>query len=121
MESKRTTAAQRCMDDCCQCVTTCLETLTYCVTQGGSCCSPQLIGLLQDCADICQTACNCTARRSTSCPKICTTCAEICLACATACEQVKGDKSLANCAEVCRHCAESCKAGTLSMGARASH
>src|SRR3546814_5683909 len=48
----RSQAMNACIDNCTQCHATCLETINYCLSQGGQHAAPEHIGLLATCADI---------------------------------------------------------------------
>jgi len=92
-----------------ECHTICLETIDHCLAKGGEHASPDHIKLLQDCAEICQTAANFMTRRSDLHNEICRACAEVCERCASSCEQMGDDEMMRRCAEACRRCAESCR------------
>ena len=98
-----------CIDNCDDCHSICLETVTWCLQQGGDHAAPEHIQLLQDCAEICQTSANFMIRGSSFHSLTCGACAEICERCATHCESMDGDQ-MAACAAACRRCAESCTA-----------
>lgn len=91
------------------CHSICLETVTHCLTKGGTHAQPDHIRLLLDCAEICQTAANFMTRRSTLHTETCRVCADVCDRCAESCEQLGDDESMRRCAEMCRACAESCR------------
>jgi len=97
------------------CHTVCLETINHCLTKGGEHADPEHIKLLQDCAEICQTAANFMTRESALHAEICRTCAEVCEAGAVDCDRFDDDM-MRQCADICRRCAESCRqmAGTRS-------
>ena len=59
-----------CIQNCQDCHRACLQTLTYCMKQGGRHAEPEHLRLLMDCADICLTSaafmirtCTCTRVR----------------------------------------------------------
>jgi len=91
------------------CHIVCLETITHCLGKGGEHANADHIKLLQDCAEICQTAANFMTRQSTLHPETCRVCAEVCEQCAASCEQFGDDDVMRRCAEACRRCAESCR------------
>lgn len=91
------------------CHTICLETINHCLTKGGEHADPDHIKLLQDCAEICQTAANFMTRESALHTETCRVCAEVCERCAQSCEQMGDDEMMRRCAEACRRCAESCR------------
>jgi hypothetical protein len=67
------------------------------------------IRLLQDCAEICQTAVNFMIRGSAMHGLICLVCAEVCDATADECQRFADDPTEAECLDACRRCAESCR------------
>jgi len=95
--------------DCLDCHTMCLETVSHCLQMGGKHADPHHIGLLLDCAEICQTSANFMLRQSSMHGRTCGVCAEVCLACAEDCEKFKDDEQMMACAEMCRQCASSCE------------
>lgn len=97
-----------CIDNCDDCHSICLETVTWCLEQGGEHASPDHVKLLQDCAEICQTSANFMLRQSTHHSLTCRACAEVCERCAEECERMDGDQMQA-CAEACRRCAQTCR------------
>jgi len=76
---------------------------------GGQHAEPQHIGLLLDCAEICQTSANFMLRGSDRHMRTCAVCAEVCEQCAQDCERMGDDAQMRACAEVCRRCADSCR------------
>jgi len=91
------------------CHTVCLEAIDHCLAKGGEHASADHIKLLQDCAEICQTAANFMTRESTLHAETCRVCAQVCERCAESCEQMPDDEMMRRCAEACRRCAESCR------------
>ncbi len=100
---------QRCIEDCLDCFRTCTETIAYCLQKGGRHAEANHVRLLQDCADICETAAAFMMRRSDLHVRTCALCAETCLRCAEDCDRLADDERMRRCAEVCRRCAESCR------------
>jgi hypothetical protein len=100
---------QKCIDSCTNCAAVCLETGTYCLEQGGKHAGSHHVGLLQSCADICETSARFMIRESELHTATCRACAVVCDACAKSCEQFGNDEMMSRCAEVCRECAESCR------------
>jgi hypothetical protein len=101
---------QSCIEECLECHRICVETATHCLTLGGEHASPDHVGTLLDCADICQTSANFMLRGSHQHAETCAVCAEVCSVCAESCEAMAGDDDLMRrCAQVCRRCAESCR------------
>lgn len=102
-------ALEDCIQNCIECNRTCMETFTYCLHTGGDHANPDLIRLLLDCAQICQTSADFMIRESALHPRICGVCADICGLCATRCAEFKDDPEMELCAEVCRRCDDSCR------------
>jgi len=100
---------RECIRECQGCHDVCLETVTHCLEMGGEHADPTHIGLLLDCAEICQTSANFMLRNSTLHPYTCEVCAVVCEACADSCEGFDDDATMQHCAEVCRSCAASCR------------
>lgn len=100
---------RRCISDCLNCHSICVQTVEHCLSMGGKHADPQHIKLLLDCAEICQTSANFMLRNSRYHPRTCGVCAEVCEACAQSCEQLDpNDQIMSACAQMCRQCAESC-------------
>lgn len=102
-------AMQQCIDNCLNCHRICLQTVTHCLSIGGPHAAPAHIGLLLDCAEICQTSANFMLRNSYFHAHTCGVCAEICEDCAEDCEGFGADQAMQECARQCRRCAESCQ------------
>jgi hypothetical protein len=101
---------QQCIEECLRCHGICLQTVAHCLELGGRHAEPSHIGLLLDCAEICQTSANFMLRGSDRHQLTCGLCAEICRACADDCERMAGDdRIMKQCADECRRCAESCE------------
>jgi hypothetical protein len=103
------TDMQECIKNCTDCHSICLETVQYCLEQGGKHAEPSHIGLLLDCAEICQTSANFMLRGSDLHPSTCAMCAEVCEMCARDCDRFGADTRMKACADMCRRCAESCR------------
>ena len=102
---------RRCIENCSDCHSICMETTVHCLGMGGEHASPEHITLLLDCAQICATSADFMLRGSPLHPVICGACAEACERCAADCERLAGgDETMLRCAEICRRCAESCRA-----------
>lgn len=109
MAQERSHHMQQCIDDCLECHSICLETVTHCLQMGGKHAEPRHIRLLLDCAEICQTSANFMLRGSDLHGHTCRVCAEVCTACAKDCERFSDDAQMMACAEMCRRCAASCQ------------
>ena len=99
---------QMCINDCFDCHSTCLEAMAYCLHKGGRHAEESHIGLLQDCAELCQVSGNFMLRGSGFFSQVCEICALICEACADECDRFGDDLQMKACAETCRRCADSC-------------
>jgi hypothetical protein len=100
---------QQCIQECLNCHSVCLATVAHCLEMGGAHASPQHIGLLLDCAEICQTSANFLLRGSALHARTCEICAEVCEQCAQNCERMGDDAQMRACAAQCHRCAESCR------------
>lgn len=100
---------QRCIQECLNCHSICLQSVTYCLQMGGKHAEPSHVRLLLDCAEICQTSANFMLRGSELHGRTCGVCAEVCEACARSCDQMGDDAMMRACADACRRCAESCR------------
>jgi hypothetical protein len=100
---------QECIEECLNCHAVCTLTLQHCIASGGGeLTEVNLVGLLLDCAEMCQTSANFMLRGSPYHVITCGACAELCRACEEACRTVQGDEQLTHCADVCGSCAEVC-------------
>lgn len=97
-----------CVEECLNCHAVCTMTLQHCMAKGGQHTELNLVGLLLDCAEMCQTSANFMLRGSPYHVVTCGACAELCRACANACNVLPDDEQLVHCAEVCAECAASC-------------
>ena len=98
-----------CIEECEKCHSVCVQTISYCLEKGGHHALPAHIGLLTDCAEICQTSANFMLRESAQHKAICGACGVICDRCAQSCESIGEDAQLKACAKSCRDCAKSCR------------
>jgi hypothetical protein len=101
-------ALQECIEECVNCHAVCTMTLQHCIATGGDHTEVNLLGILLDCAEICQTSANFMLRGSPYHVVTCAACTELCRACEAACRALADDEQLAHCQEVCAACAESC-------------
>jgi hypothetical protein len=108
---------QRCLDDCLDCHVLCLETVTYCLEEGGTHAETGHLRLLLDCAEICQTNANYILRRSNLHLRTCRVCTDVCDRCGQACEEFDEDAQMKACAESCRRCEQSCRQMTTTQRA----
>lgn len=102
--------SRECIERCLSCHRVCTETITHCLKMGGEHAAADHIGLLRDCAAICELSAKFMMHGSQFHHKTCATCAEVCDACAKECDRLaRGDRKMQECAEMCRRCAESCR------------
>lgn len=107
---------QQCIQNCLDCHSICLNTIAYCLQQGGMHSELVHIRLLTDCAQICSTSAHFMLRGSNFHARICGACAEVCQACAAECDRMGDDAQMKACANMCRRCAESCRNMAMGMG-----
>jgi hypothetical protein len=110
-----TMTMEECVDKCTECREICLQTVAYCLEQGGGLASHPTIRLLTDCAEICGTSANFLVRGSPYHSLTCFVCGEICDTCAEYCERF-ADEAMRECAEACRACADYCRTMALESG-----
>ena len=82
---------QHCIEECLNCHATCTATAQYCLSEGGPLADADHVGLLLDCAEICQTSANFMLRGSDLHTLTCGVCAEVCARCAEECERMADD------------------------------
>lgn len=99
-----------CIQNCQDCQRACVQTLVYCMNQGGPHAEPDHLRLLMDCADICATSAAFMLRRSDLHAFTCGACAAVCRRCADDCAAMGDDLRMKALSDTCRHCAESCAA-----------
>lgn len=104
-----TSEMQRCVQDCLECHSVCVNTTAHCLQMGGRHAEANHIRSLADCAQICITSADFMLRMSPLHPQTCGVCAQACEECARSCEQFTEDAQIRKCAEACRRCAESCR------------
>lgn len=100
---------QQCIEECLNCHAACTMTAQYALGEGGEKADPGLVGVLLDCAEICQTSANFMLRGSPYHGATCAACAELCRATEEALREFGDDEQLAHCAEMCATCATSCE------------
>jgi hypothetical protein len=100
---------QECIQNCSNCHSVCLQTVTYCLSMGGMHAEASHIRLMLDCVEICQTSANFMLRGSDLHTRTCAVCAEVCERCAQDCDRFGDDAQMKLCADTCRQCAESCR------------
>lgn len=99
---------QECIEECLQCHAVGTMTLQHCLAVGGTHAEINLVGVILDCAEMCQVSANFMLRGSPYHVLTCATCAELCRACEEACRSITGDEQVEHCADICASCAASC-------------
>ena len=100
---------QACIEECLNCHIACTTTAQYCLAQGGRHADADHVGLLLDCAEMCQTSANFMLRGSPYHPITCLACAEVCRGCEEACRAFDDDEQMRLCADACASCADHCE------------
>ncbi|MBI2930632.1 MAG: four-helix bundle copper-binding protein [Planctomycetes bacterium] len=100
---------QECVNECIDCHGVCLQTIQYCLRIGGRHAEATHIRMLEDCAEVCQTAANLMLRDSDLHESICGVCADVCERCAQDCDRFADDSIMKGCADACRRCADACR------------
>lgn len=97
-----------CIDACHNCALSCLETVNFCLNEGGMHAKASHIRTMLDCIEICETAVSYMARDSDHAIEVCRICAEVCRHCSASCRKLGGDE-MDRCAEVCDSAAKECE------------
>jgi hypothetical protein len=100
---------QECIEECLNCHAVCTMTAQHALVKGGDYADVNVVGVLLDCAELCQVSANFMLRGSPFHAVTCAACAELCRACEEVCRTVPGDEQMEHCADVCAACAESCE------------
>ncbi len=101
-------AYQKCIDACANCMQACEQCLSSCLQEPDVSARIHCIGLLRDCADICDLAARYMSRPSSHAKQLCQLCADICTACGDECDRFQ-DQHCQNCADSCHACATECR------------
>lgn len=105
-----TSEMRECIQSCLECYSICLETAHHCLMMGGKHAEARHVGLLKNCATICETSAAFMLSDSELHGRVCGVCAEVCRACEQSCSSMAdGDETMQRCAEACRRCAEWCR------------
>lgn len=102
-------AMQECIEECLNCHAVCTMTAQHCLVKGGEYADVNVIGVLLDCAELCQVSANFMLRGSPFHAVTCAACAELCRTCEEVCRSVGGDEQMDHCADVCAACGDSCE------------
>ncbi|WHH59986.1 four-helix bundle copper-binding protein [Petroclostridium sp. X23] len=99
---------QACIDACNKCFQACFECLKACLNEPDAAARKACIGILLECAKICELSSAYMAMDAQYAKDLCKLCAAICDKCATECDMFKDDHCQ-KCANVCRTCADECR------------
>ena len=102
-------AMQECIEECLNCHAVCTMTAQHCLVTGGEHADVNVVGVLLDCAELCQVSANFMLRGSPFHAVTCAACAELCRACDEVCRSLADDEQLEHCASVCAACGDSCE------------
>lgn len=106
--TKTTDKYQKCIDACNTCAQACHECIKLCLNEpdveARKCC----IGMLMECACICQESAAFMSMDAQHVKESCKLCATICEKCAQECRMFK-DTHCIRCADECNACANECK------------
>lgn len=80
----------------------------YCLKMGGDYMDPMMMGMMRDCAEMCQTCMNMMMCGSEFIASICKLCSEVCMKCAECCSGMIDDEMMMSCSASCRACADAC-------------
>jgi hypothetical protein len=98
-----------CLDLCIASHRMCLGTVAYATKQGRPLATAELLAMLTDCAEICQTTANSMLRQSSLHRIMCRACADTCERCAQECRRHAEDRQMVRCSAACEECAASCR------------
>lgn len=109
-EEQEHDAMQECIEECLNCHAVCTMTAQHCLVKGGEHADVNVVGVLLDCAELCQVSGNFMLRGSPFHALTCAACAELCRTCEELCRSVAGDdEQMDHCADVCAACGDSCE------------
>ena len=99
---------QECIRNCMESHRLSLEAVNQVIDHRHGPAGEEILRLLLDCSEICQTHVNFMLRSSEVAASTAAACAEICETAADACEQFSDDLKLRACADACRRSVDSC-------------
>jgi hypothetical protein len=91
-----------------ECEAICIDTIQYCLQQGGAHVESSHMKLVLECAEICTTTVKFLLLGAFH-GQVSGVCANICEACAVSCEKFAGDSQMKEWADSCRLCAAACR------------
>ena len=86
-----------------------METINYCLIEGGPYVENEQIGILYDCAYACKLNADFIIRESGYSAQAANICEEICDDCADGCGRFSDDEKMLKCSKICRECGISCR------------
>ena len=103
------TTLQKCVVDCSNAKNVGIQTLRYCLEQGGKFADPENLNKIQDCNELCNIVCSFLLRKSVMTKEMLKICQKACEDCSLFCQQFKEDKQLEACGKYANQASESCK------------
>lgn len=107
--NKMNNGMQQAIENATACATSCLESINYCSRKRGKYAEPSRLGLLLDCARICEITADYMLRKSPFYGILCELSAEICEQTARSCSEFPADGMLKDCTQKCMACTVSCR------------
>lgn len=107
MVTNATDKYQKCIDACAKCAQACFECLKACMNESDAAARKACMGMLLECALICQQAVAYMSMDAQYAMDLCKLCAAICDKCAQECDMFKDDHCK-KCTDICRQCANEC-------------
>jgi len=99
----------QCIDECLKCHRLCGDTVTQCLLIGGAYARPELIRLLWDCAQICQTTADFMLRKSSFQLQASNLCIDICTQVTEVLAEFEDDRMMRVCIISNQRCAAICR------------
>lgn len=99
----------QCVIDCVNAHNLCLQTINYCLGQGGDYVRPDRFKAIVDCAEACIISARSILRESSLKHNFLLLCIQACTKAIQACEKFSGDKQMQSCRDYVNKCLESCK------------
>lgn len=90
---------QQAIENATACANICLESINHCTHMGGKHAAPVHLGLLIDCAKICEMSADYMLRESMFHGEVCGLCADVCDECAMSCDEFQDDIQMKECAK----------------------
>ena len=106
MEKSNMEFVDRTIQSCRDCRDICVETVFHGIKMGGERSQMDVLGVLMDCAGICELSERFMLRGSPYFRRIAPSVIEICESCARTCDTIRGDEFFSTCGRNCRNTAE---------------